>query len=619
MTLCALLPCLYFLQHSRGGHSSRSHPPSSGEHRQHHSFHRGAPHHSAPHPHMHHQLHPSHPPPTTILPHLLSWQTSQSFNTYPWRVQNNVPFFTFPSTPPQYLPAHSYPYTFAPLPAAPFSISPMQPVVTHALPIPMTNEHVPVAVTLGNPNPSAVVSVNVIQQPVIHGPTQDSAPSQDMTIIHSLGPAHQHFQTAHVGPMPIVQTERGVIQSRPSVALPNTAHVILEQPSMNIGMAMNQQGPNSSADSARMWVPSERPPSHHQPIASPDVSDSTSSSPRDSLSPMFYPDSDTLDTPPMVDSPAMFRSIAAQHNHSFSSSSSSESPLRTLASAARNLSASPSSDPGPSAPNSSESGSLQLPVLISISDSEVDSNATTPSSVIDLTSSPSSTLVTPSIPSQSEEAGGSGGPMLVPVIHDREGQSSRRALAFDHDDQQQRYSEGAVHPGPSLAIPPGTVLATAPPQAMLRGTPGVLNGAHHPPSHPIVAAVGAPNPLPQGMATIPTGNMQVLGWQPAFEAPPTQPHPQPPPEVPMGGHLNILVPPSVVQGQAFPPAVIPQQPSRGEFWERVMVSECVCVCVWVGGWCGCVCMCVCVRACVHSYGFPSLHSHCIAFNTPAKS
>ena len=66
-----------------------------------------------------------------ILPNLLSWQMSQSFNTYPWRMQAaGVPFFTFPATPPSYIPANSYPYTFAPLPAAPFSINPIQPVPT---------------------------------------------------------------------------------------------------------------------------------------------------------------------------------------------------------------------------------------------------------------------------------------------------------------------------------------------------------------------------------------------------------------------------------------------------------------------------------------------------------
>ena len=74
-----------------------------------------------------------------ILPNLLSWQMSQSFNTYPWRMQaNGVPFFTFPSTPPSFIPANSYPYTFAPLPAAPFSISPMQPVPS-TVPMPSYN------------------------------------------------------------------------------------------------------------------------------------------------------------------------------------------------------------------------------------------------------------------------------------------------------------------------------------------------------------------------------------------------------------------------------------------------------------------------------------------------
>ena len=74
---------------------------------------------------------PSHITPAShILPSILSWQLSPSFPAYPWRVQPatpNVPFFTIPSTPPQFLPAHSYPYTFAPMPAIagpPFSINP---------------------------------------------------------------------------------------------------------------------------------------------------------------------------------------------------------------------------------------------------------------------------------------------------------------------------------------------------------------------------------------------------------------------------------------------------------------------------------------------------------------
>ncbi len=559
------IPSFLLPQHSRGGHSSRSHPSSSSDHRGHYNYHhRGASVRNAPHPHMHHQLHPSHAPPTTILPHLLSWQTSQSFNTYPWRVQNNVPFFTFPSTPPQYLPANSYPYTFAPLPVAPF---PMQPVVTHALPIPMTNEHVPVAVTLGNPNPSAVVSVNVIQQPVIHGPTHDSVPNQDLAIIHGLGPSHPHFQT--VAPMPLVQTERGVIQNGPPMAVPHTPHVIsLEQSNMNIGMAVNQPPMDmNAADSAvRMWVQGgdSRPgPSHHQQsISHSDSSDSISSSPRDSLSPIFYTDSDTLDTPPMINSPqVMFQGISQGD----SSASSSDSPL--LSTATLGLTDSPSSEAGPSVANSSSEEPLRLPVLINISDSELDSNATTPS-VIDLTSSPSMHLThnMPSTPSVANDNGAL--PVLVPVIHEREA-SSRRILAFNQDETTAQYVEP-----PSMAVPSGSILATAPP-TILRG--GVLSGPPHPSSHPLMATMAPPNTLPPGLAAIRTGNVQVLGWQPTFEAPPTQSHPQPPPEVPVGGHLNILVPPNVVPAQPFPSAMIPHHPPRGEFWETVMVCAFVCL------------------------------------------
>ena len=71
---------------------------------------------------------------TPVVPSILSWQLSPSFPAYSWRVQAggpSVPFFTIPSTPPQFLPAHSYPYTFAPMPAIaapPFSINPIQPV-----------------------------------------------------------------------------------------------------------------------------------------------------------------------------------------------------------------------------------------------------------------------------------------------------------------------------------------------------------------------------------------------------------------------------------------------------------------------------------------------------------
>ena len=83
----------------------------------------------------------SQPPPAShVMPSILSWQFSPSFPAYPWRVQTagpSVPFFTIPSTPPQFLPAHSYPYTFAPMPAIaapPFSINPFQPVPAVTVP-----------------------------------------------------------------------------------------------------------------------------------------------------------------------------------------------------------------------------------------------------------------------------------------------------------------------------------------------------------------------------------------------------------------------------------------------------------------------------------------------------
>ena len=80
------------------------------------------------------------PPASHVMPSILSWQLSPSFPAYPWRVQTagpSVPFFTIPSTPPQFLPAHTYPYTFAPMPAIaapPFSINPFQPVPAVTVP-----------------------------------------------------------------------------------------------------------------------------------------------------------------------------------------------------------------------------------------------------------------------------------------------------------------------------------------------------------------------------------------------------------------------------------------------------------------------------------------------------
>ena len=187
-----------------------------------------------------------------LHPRILSWQMSQSLNGYPWRMQaGNVPFFTFPSTPPSFLPANPYPYTFAPAP--PFSINQIAQVPTTAVPVPsyagiavpqatgvdsmvrgpngttfpiaaippltdMPSEHlhgVPpgaVAVTIAGANSVSgqpTAATVVIQQPVIQqGQEAGQVQGQDMAVIHTIGgpPApHGHYQapapiSAHLAP-----------------------------------------------------------------------------------------------------------------------------------------------------------------------------------------------------------------------------------------------------------------------------------------------------------------------------------------------------------------------------------------------------------------------------------
>ncbi len=151
----------------------------------------------------------------------------------------NVPFFTFPSTPPSFLPANPYPYTFAPAP--PFSINQIAQVPTTAVPVPSyagvesmvtgpsgttfpiaaipsltdPSEHlhsVPpgaVAVTIASANPvpgQPTAATVVIQQPVIQEAGQ--VPGQDMAVIHAIGAPplpHGHYQapapiSAHLAP-----------------------------------------------------------------------------------------------------------------------------------------------------------------------------------------------------------------------------------------------------------------------------------------------------------------------------------------------------------------------------------------------------------------------------------
>lgn len=100
-----------------------------------------------------------------------------------------MPFFTFPSTPPQFLPSNSYPYTFAPVPAAPFSINPMQPVPGIAVP------QVAGDLAAGAAGPSFAVAA-AIPAPVGEG---DQLPAVAVTIAGAIA-AHPD---AHVSGNPL--------------------------------------------------------------------------------------------------------------------------------------------------------------------------------------------------------------------------------------------------------------------------------------------------------------------------------------------------------------------------------------------------------------------------------
>ena len=143
------------------------------------------------------------PSSSRVLSSLLSWQLSPSFPPYPWRAAPSVPFFTIPSTPPQFLPAHSYPYMFAPMPAiaAPsFSINPGRVPVPASIAIPsyagvavprVTGLHAELVVTTASDAPlqqggTTIMEggrVNNVQAPPNAPPTGLAA-----AVIHSFPP-----------------------------------------------------------------------------------------------------------------------------------------------------------------------------------------------------------------------------------------------------------------------------------------------------------------------------------------------------------------------------------------------------------------------------------------------
>ena len=134
---------------------------------------------------------------------------------YPWRMQAaGVPFFTFPATPPSYIPANSYPYTFAPLPAAPFSISPIQPVPTtvHVPPYNGLSVVVPQVTTVDANAPAMPINGNqgnVVTQgyPVVTGTGSQPLEPDFQTVAVTIG--DQEGQVVHVIQQPTMSRGNG--------------------------------------------------------------------------------------------------------------------------------------------------------------------------------------------------------------------------------------------------------------------------------------------------------------------------------------------------------------------------------------------------------------------------
>lgn len=413
-----------------------------------------------------------------ILPNLLSWQMSQSFNTYPWRMQaTGVPFFTFPSTPPSYIPANSYPYTFAPLPAAPFSISPMQPVPS-SVHVPSYNGlsvMVPQVTTVDasavpiNPNQSNVVTQGyAVAGPNTAGPSQPVLDRELQAVAVTLGgegnpvlhvlqprntprPDHQMHQYHQNIPQPppinIAPTAPPALIStdHPQPSQPSTnpyTYDVIPQPvqssERHLPVAGNrhpQRNPHlrpltssftspldstlrdnsvtthpphpvvNLDDSQVIWADVPGPSglsqeSHSQSTESDSSRDSTPEMPS---FPSFSSDndsdnSDASHTPDISVSPGLFdesssllssdqEDSTADHTDS-STDSSTASALHTLANAAAILADSPAT--GESSPQVHTADQpTRLPVLINISDLDSESS---PSSIIDLTHSPTTSI-----------------------------------------------------------------------------------------------------------------------------------------------------------------------------------------------------------------------------------
>ena len=173
---------------------------------------------------------------------------------------SGVPFFTFPSTPPSYIPANSYPYTFAPLPAPPFSISPIQPgaaTATVAVPsytgiaVPQVTAVEPI-VTLNSSPALAAGVVHPAQAPTF--PTVAAAAAaaaiqgsgdaqiQNVTLTSHANPGGATAVAVGINGATVNVIQQPVIQPAPAHQGSNSAGVMVSAVSAAPGAAIHAAG-----------------------------------------------------------------------------------------------------------------------------------------------------------------------------------------------------------------------------------------------------------------------------------------------------------------------------------------------------------------------------------------
>ena len=400
----------------------------------------------------------SHSPQPGVVQSIFSWQISQNL---PWRMQAagpGVPFFTIPATPPQFLSAHSYPYTFAPLPAAPF----IQP---GTIPVPHVAALDPSVSTQNYPGTfaAAPIAAATIVPPLatslpeggsaFNTPRVPASHNAVISVIHQ--PVHHQQQIPHhsrdreseessvnlddlsfVVPTPI----HPLAVDRYAVPSSSYSHQSIQDPvaTLHISNRDLEESSNPSSPANSFSSSESSSPLHlwENPAFSSSAQHSQLSADFSSPSsfgrfPLFSPsDSEVPSTPSSIDSPDAVLVSSRDSPISLSSSSQSgpdsldgmpasdPSALHTLASAAALLARGASSNAASHEHSTDSPAPLRLPVLINVQSST--SEASGPPSVVHNSNSVQvSPIPPPSVMARSTRA--SSQEMLpaivVPVIH----------------------------------------------------------------------------------------------------------------------------------------------------------------------------------------------------------